>query len=106
MMRSIRGGMGLGDALYVQAVARHITATGERLLVCTAWPDVFKPLGDKVEFAPFRRQRIDVLAHYSTRKALPTKQFDDVCAAAHGKLATPSTRALPWPIPTIKRATG
>ena len=75
--------MGLGDALYVQAVARHIVRCGERLKVCTAWPDVFKPLGDSVTIAPFTRAGIGYLAHYSQRKTLTeTNQFEDCCQAA------------------------
>lgn len=83
-MKSIRGGTGLGDALYVQAVARHIIRTrDERLRVCTDWPDVFKPLGDKVSIAPFTRNGITYLAHYSQRKPLAhTDQFEDCCQAA------------------------
>lgn len=74
--------MGLGDAIYVQAVARHLVMRGERLKVCTAWPDVFRPLGDMVTFAPFTRQGIDILAHYSIRKPQQTTQFQDVCLQA------------------------
>lgn len=83
-MKSIRGGMGLGDALYVQAVARHIIRKrGERLKVCTEWPDVFKPLGNKVEIAPFTRHGINYLAHYSARKNWTgTDQFQDCCLSA------------------------
>lgn len=81
-MKSIRGGMGLGDALYVQAVARHIIQTrGERLKACTAWPEVFKHL--PVEIAPFTRQGISYLSHYSGRKGIEgTTQFEDCCIAA------------------------
>lgn len=82
-MKSIRGGGGLGDALYVQSVARHLVMRGEQLQVCTSWGDVFRPLGDSVKLAPFRRTSIDYLAHYSLRKRLPdTKQFDDCCVQA------------------------
>lgn len=80
-MKSIRGGMGLGDALYVQSVARHLTEQGQKLRVHTAWPDVFAHLG--TEIAPFSRQGIDILAHYSARKAIEgTTQFEDCCASA------------------------
>lgn len=83
-MKSIRGGAGLGDAIYVAAVARHIIQTrGERLKVCTAWPEVFKPLGDAAQIAPFTRQGITFLAHYSARKGIAgTTQFQDCCIAA------------------------
>lgn len=86
-MKSIRGGAGLGDALYVQSVARHLVRRGEMLQVCTKWPDAFRPLGDAVATAPFRRNNIDYLAHYSLRKRFPdTKQFEDCCiqAGVHG----------------------
>lgn len=82
MRKSIRGGMGLGDALYVQSVVRHLVEQGQSLRVCTAWPDVFKQLGDRVTTAPFSRQ-VQILAHYSARKQKPgTTQFEDVCITA------------------------
>ena len=81
-MRTIRGGKGLGDALYVQAVARHIVAGGERIAVATAWPDVYAPLGDRVECVPFRKSDIQILAHYALRKHQRTDQFTDVCLQA------------------------
>lgn len=88
-MISVRGGMGLGDAIYVQAVARHLVGQGHRVEACTAWPDVFRPLGDKVVCSPFRRKPIDRLAHYASRRGAPgTTQFEDVCInAGIGKVA-------------------
>ena len=80
-MKAIRGGAGLGDALYTQAVARHLVLKGERLRVHTYWPDVFRYL--PVETAPFTRAGIDILAHYSLRKGVVgTDQFQDVCITA------------------------
>ena len=80
-MRSIRGGSGLGDSIYLQAVCRYLVQR-ERLKVCSDWPDVFRPLGDKVTLAPFSR-KVDLLAHYSSRKALTNStQWEDVCACA------------------------
>jgi hypothetical protein len=74
--------MGLGDALYVQSVARHLVEKGESLTVCTAWPDVFRQMGPKVVTAPFSRQ-VQILAHYSARKQRQgTTQFEDVCHTA------------------------
>lgn len=84
-MISIRGGSGLGDALYVQAVARHLVKQGQRVEACVhaKWAPVFRPLGDKVTVSPFRRERIDVLAHYSTRRRnRETDQFQDCCVSA------------------------
>lgn len=80
-MKTIRGGKGIGDALYVQAVARHLVLQGHRLYVATPWPDVFKQLPG-VECVEFRRDRIDILAHYPRRKHHKTTQFEDCCAEA------------------------
>lgn len=83
-MKSIRGGRGLGDTLYVQSVARHMLNAGAaRLRVKADWPDVFLPLGSRVEVVPFNKTNVDILAHYSARKGLAgTTQFQDCCAAA------------------------
>lgn len=82
-MRTIRGGKGLGDALYVQAVARYFVGRGEQVRVATTWPDVFRPLNGAVQCIPFTRAGIDTLAHYSRRKAVAeTNQFRDCCIEA------------------------
>ena len=81
-MRSIRGGMGIGDAIYLAAVVRHLVAGGQRLEVCTAWPEIFAAYRDRIELSPFRRSPIDILAHYSRRRSWRTKQFEDVCIQA------------------------
>lgn len=95
-MRTIRGGKGIGDALYVQAVARHLVAR-ERLRVATSWPEIFRPLGDRVECVPFTRVGIQILAHYSLRKArVTTDQFTDCCLQAG--LKGPVELRLDWQI--------
>jgi ADP-heptose:LPS heptosyltransferase len=77
----MRSGMGLGDALYLQAVARYFVKKGVKVKVANAWPDVFKPLG--IEVVPFTRQGVDILAHYSLRKPFKdTNQFQDCCIQA------------------------
>ncbi len=83
-MKSIRGGMGLGDALYLQSLVGHLLEIHPResFEVCTKWLEVFAPLGDRVRLAPFRRERIDLLAHYSRRKGQPTRQWQDICIEA------------------------
>jgi hypothetical protein len=81
--KSIRGGMGLGDALYVQSVARHLVKKGISLRVHTAWPDVFRSLYPDAKVAPFCRTGIDILAHYPSRKKISgTTQFEDCCISA------------------------
>lgn len=82
-MKTIRGGNGLGDALYVQSIARHLVNKGERLEVCTSWPDIFRPLGDKVVTGPFRRNSVDIVAHYvQGKQERDTTQFEDACMKA------------------------
>lgn len=90
-MIRIRGGSGLGDSLYVQAIARYLVGQGERLEVCSDWPDVFRPLRSAVTVSPFRRREIDRLAHYAGRRAIAgTTQFEDCCLSA----GVPRTTAL------------
>jgi hypothetical protein len=81
-VKSIRCGKGLGDALYLQSVVRHLVEKGQKLNVACNWNDVFIPLKDKVKVIPFTRENIDILAHYSLRKPFDTKQFDDCCIQA------------------------
>ena len=82
-MKAIRCGRGLGDSLYLQSVVRElIRRTGEKYRVASDWPDVFLPLGDKVEVIPFTRTGITILAHYASRKAEKTTQFKDCCLNA------------------------
>jgi hypothetical protein len=80
-VKKIRCGRGLGDSLYLQAVARHLVKRGEKLQVRSDWPDVFRTLD--VEVAPFTRAGVDIVAHYSLRKGIKgTTQFEDCCIQA------------------------
>ena len=83
-MKSIRGGMGLGDALYLQALVGHLLElwARESFEVCNRYPEVFAPLGERVRVSPFRRDRIDVLGHYARRKGQHSRQWQDVCLEA------------------------
>jgi hypothetical protein len=83
-LKVIRCGRGLGDSIYLESVVRHlIEKTGKQYIVCSDWPDVFKPLGDKVRVIPFTRQGVTILAHYASRKGVPhTTQFQDCCINA------------------------
>lgn len=79
----IRGGSGLGDAIYLQSIARHFVDEGFCPEVCCDWPDVFRPLAGRVDVVPFRRTQIDRLAHYSRRRGIAgTSQFEDGCIEA------------------------
>lgn len=82
-MISVRSGRGFGDSLYLQGVARHLVRSGQEIEVCTNYPDVFLPLRDWIRVAPFRRDHVDRVAHYITRKAIcGTDQFRDCCISA------------------------
>jgi hypothetical protein len=82
-MISVRGGSGLGDSLYVQSIARHLVEQGHQVEACSNWPEVFRPLNGRCVVSPFRRDRVDRLAHYSMRKGMPqTDQFVDCCLQA------------------------
>lgn len=86
-MRRIRCGRGLGDSLYLQAVARHI---GGNLEICSDYPDLFN--GFKV--SPFSRENIDILAVYTTRKSSAADQFVDCCISAG--ITTPVDFRIEW----------
>lgn len=97
-MIAIRGGSGLGDSLYVQAIARHLVRQEDRIEACSNWPDVFRPLAPHgVTVSPFRRTSITRLAHYATRRDVPrTTQFEDCCITAGIK--EPVDLRLDWTI--------
>lgn len=79
-MISIRGGRGLGDALYVRPVVEHFVRLGEQVAVRSDYADVFVGSGAKVE--PFCRPGATVVAHYVSRKQFQTNQWEDVCISA------------------------
>ncbi len=82
--KRIRAGRGLGDAIYLNIIVRHLLAKGETdLEVCTDWPDVFSPFGDRITIAPFQKGNIRIVAHYAPRKHVKeTDQFEDMCLYA------------------------
>lgn len=80
-MIRIRGASGLGDSVYLRAVAEHFARQGERVIACSNFPEIFK--GSPVETEPFRRTDVDRVAHYVTGKTRRgTTQWQDVCIAA------------------------
>ncbi len=77
----IRGGSGLGDAIYVRAVAEHFIAKGEPVEACSDYPGIF--IGSGANAVPFRRDNIDRVAHYTPHKGrVGTTQWTDVCNTA------------------------
>lgn len=81
--RSIRGGAGLGDAIYVAGVVRHLLARGDALEICTKFPDVYRQMQGRYRLAPYRRAPVDIVAHYTGRRdKVGTSQFADCCITA------------------------
>jgi len=98
---SVRSGKnGLGDALYLQSVVRHFVRQGYLVEACSRWPELFLPLKDSVKVVPFRRDRIDRIAHYSIRmlQKSNTDQFVDCCIQA--EIKEPVELKLDWEIIT------
>lgn len=80
-MKRIRGGRGLGDTIYLRPIVQRLIADGEQVTVCCDHPEVF--IGTSATVVPFERQRIDILAHYTTGKQRrDTNQWDDICNSA------------------------
>lgn len=96
MKKSIRmrGGSGLGDAMYIRPIAEYFVRCGKRVTVCSDFPGVFD--GSDVRVVPFDRFNIDVLAHYTQGKRdSTTNQWQDVCRSA-GVEEMPLT--FSWPV--------
>jgi hypothetical protein len=95
-VKSIRCGRGFGDSLYLQSVVRHLVGRGQRLRVKSDYPEIFLPLGDRVQVEAFDR-RADIVAHYVSRKAVSgTTQFQDCCISA--RIDEPVDLRLDWEV--------
>lgn len=83
MTIKVRGGRGLGDAIYVRPIAEHFVGLGKLVTVLSDYPDVFKDSGAVVQkFSRLNGFGI-VVAHYAQSKAKAgTTQWQDVCASA------------------------
>lgn len=80
-MRSIRCASGLGDSVYLRAIADHLAQGGEAITALSNYPEIF--IGSPCRVEPFRRERVDIVAHYVTGKGNQgTNQWQDVCLAA------------------------
>lgn len=93
---AIRAGAGLGDAIYLQSVARHFVEQGFAVEACSGYPEVFSQL-PHCTVSGFRRERIDRLAHYSLRRGdRETTQFQDCCIQAG--ITEPVDLRLDWTV--------
>lgn len=82
----IRGGSGLGDAIYLRPICEHLARERGSVTVMTNFADVFLDSGVAVE--PFRRDRVEMIAHYVGGKHNPgTTLWQDMCA--HAGVTTP-----------------
>lgn len=80
-VKRIRGGSGLGDAIYLRPIVEYFIRAGELITVCCGYPSVFDGTGATV--LPFDRFNIDVLAHYTAGKLQRgTNQWQDICLSA------------------------
>lgn len=80
-MRAIRCASGLGDSVYLRAIADHFARAGERITALSNYPEIFA--GSPCLVEPFRRENVQIVAHYVTGKAnASTNQWQDVCLAA------------------------
>lgn len=94
---SMRGGSGLGDAIYLQSVARYYADAGKDVEACSNWSDVFLPLQGRIKVSVFRKERINCVVHYSNRRGVAgTDQFQDCCLNAG--ITEPVELRLDWKI--------
>lgn len=93
-MKRVRGGAGLGDSVYVRAIVERLLAAGDKVEVCTHYPEVFADL--PVSVKPFDRFNIQVLAHYTAGKLVKTtNQWEDICISAK---IEPFTLKISWTV--------
>lgn len=81
MRKRIRGGSGLGDSLYVQAIVRYlVNELGQEMTVASPHSELFRQFGDRVEVIPHCKNNMQYVAHYAPRKQTKgTTQFQDCC---------------------------
>lgn len=80
-MMHVRCGSGFGDSLYLRPVAEYLAHQRGPVVALSDYPDVF--IGARVTVEPFRRHRVDVVAHYVGGKSRKdTTQWQDVLQAA------------------------
>lgn len=94
-MTAIRGASGLGDSVYLRPIVEHFARAGRRPVALSNYPEVFAGADCTVE--PFRRERVDVVAHYVMGKGRAgTTQFEDMVRAAG--IAEPVPLSFAWAV--------
>ena len=80
-MIRLRGGSGLGDALYLRPIVELLDREGRPVTVCSSYPEVFTGTNAKTEL--FNRTNITMTAHYPSGKNNPnTNQWQDILNSA------------------------
>lgn len=83
--KRVRGGRGLGDAIYVRAIIDHVIDLGTHVTVLTDYPELYQGYGALTR--PFERIKVDICAHYVGHKdRVGTTQWQDVCSASGAPL--------------------
>lgn len=95
---------GLGDAIYVRAVALHLLRCGEQVKVYTRWPEVFADLGievDTLSHIDIRAPEVDVrnvtaCLHCQVPAILSLDKFTLACLQAG--ISEPVELRLDWTV--------
>lgn len=95
-MKRVRGGRGLGDALYVRVVADYLARTlNEPVIALSGYTDVF--IGSSAKVQPRESNGGNVVAHYVTgRSRKETTQWQDVLKSAG--ISEPVPLRMPWAV--------
>lgn len=93
VIKRIRGGRGLGDAIYVRPIVDYVRKLGNAVTVLTDFPEVY--IGTGATPRPFERIKVDVCAHYVGYKDHEgTTQWEDVCKSSGVPVDLPLR--FPW----------
>lgn len=93
--KRIRGGSGLGDAVYLRPVAEHFVRQGFDVYVLSIHEDVF--IGSGAKAMMFEKQLAHVVAHYAhARTVLTTTQYQDMLQSA--QLPKDLPLKFDWPV--------
>lgn len=102
-IKRIRGGRGLGDAIYVRPIVDYVCKLGHAVTVLTDFPQVY--IGTGVKTRQFERIKVDVCAHYVGYKShAGTTQWQDVCKSSGVPIDLPLR--FPWRVANPSMVSG
>lgn len=76
-MMKIRGNSGLGDAVYLYSVAKHLQDNGELVEVLSNYPEIYEALGCAVQDYD-RALTVDLDCNYCHKKGRDSAQMADI----------------------------